>query len=182
MSIPPVRGRNKGVFGSARAARGMFTGAGEENPMDRNAWNSAAIRGVVALRVYVFHTDMVGVVYNSRYLDWFEIGRSELMRERGLSYAEVEGRGYSLPVTEARFQVRRPARYDDLIQIETRIGAVRSRDVSFCYEIRCAGVLLAAGETSHCVVDQRTGRAVRVPDWMAESMGGEPTATVGKRE
>ncbi len=138
--------------------------------MDRERWNHAQIRGLVAFRVYVLHTDMVGVVYNSRYLDWFEIGRTELMRDRGLAYAEVEGRGYSLPVTEARLQVRAPARYDDLVRIETRVGSVRSRDVTFLYEVRRADLLLAEGETCHSCVDRQSGRATRVPGWLREPL------------
>jgi acyl-CoA thioester hydrolase len=139
--------------------------------MDRASWDRAGIRGCADIRVYVYQTDMVGVVYNSRYLEWFEIGRSELMRERGLPYAEVEARGYSLPVTETQFRIRTPARYDDLVRIETRIGAVRSRQVTFLYEIRRGDALVADGSTTHVPVTHGDGRACGFPAWMSEAFG-----------
>jgi acyl-CoA thioester hydrolase len=150
--------------------------------MDREAWGGAAIRGVAEARVYVFHTDMVGVVYNSRYLEWFEVGRTELMRDRGLPYAEVERRGCSLPVTQARVQVRCPARYDDVLRIETRIGRLRSRDITFLYEIRCGNSLLAEGETVHVPVNHQDGRAGVFPAWMLGALRGGPAAPAMQAE
>jgi acyl-CoA thioester hydrolase len=148
--------------------------------MDHRAWADSAIRGIVEARVYVFHTDMVGVAYNSRYLEWFEIGRSELMRECGLSYAEVERRGYSLPVTESSIRFRLPARYDDVVRIETRIGRVRSRVVSFLYEIRRGEALLAEGETVHFLVQHQDGRATTFPEWMMVAFRGDPAGVPGQ--
>jgi acyl-CoA thioester hydrolase len=140
--------------------------------MDRVAWDNASLRGVTDIRVYVFHTDMVGVVYNSRYLEWFEVGRSELMRERGVPYALVENRGYSLPVTETQFSIRSSARYDDLVTVETRVGRLRRRIVSFLYEVRRGDVVLAHGETVHVPVLHETGKACSFPDWIWVAMGG----------
>lgn len=147
--------------------------------MDRTAWNGAAIRGVTELRVYVFHTDMVGVVYNSRYLEWFEVGRSELMRDRGAPYAEVERRGHSLPVTETHLRFRSAARYDDIVRIETRIGRLRSRTVSFLYEIWCGDRLLVEGETMHVPVSHDDGRACAFPGWILAALGGSPAGSTG---
>jgi acyl-CoA thioester hydrolase len=149
--------------------------------MDRTAWDGATVRGVTDLRVYVFHTDMVGVVYNSVYLEWFEIGRSELMRHRGAAYAEVERRGYSLPVTETHMRFRSAARYDDVVRIETRIGRLRSRVVTFLYEIRCADRLLVEGETMHVPVSHADGRACGFPDWILTALAGQPSMESGYR-
>ena len=122
------------------------------------------------IRVRVADTDMMGVVYNSEYLVWFEIGRTEWMRDRGLTYAEVEARGYSLPVTEATFKVRAPGRYDDLLSIETRIGTVRTRQIVFTYRILRGRELLVEGQTIHVPVRHADGRAVNLPVWLSERL------------
>ena len=126
--------------------------------------------GITHLRVYFADTDQMGVVYNGVYLTWFEIGRTELLRDRGLSYAEVERRGLSLPVTEVSFKIRRPARYDDWITVETAVSAVRTREVRFHYRIFEGVNLLVEGETSHVPVSKADGRASRVPDWLVEQL------------
>jgi acyl-CoA thioester hydrolase len=135
--------------------------------MRDKAWEAATIAGTCEVRVRVADTDMMGVVYNSNYLIWFEIGRSELMRDRGLTYHDVESRGLSLPVTEAFLRVRAPGRYDDLLQVETRVGAVRTRQVAFLYQIRRGRELLVEGETVHVPVRHGDARAVNIPDWLA---------------
>jgi len=108
----------------------------------------------------------MGVVYNSVYLVWFEIGRTELMRERGVSYAEVEKKGISLPVTEAWFKVRRPAQYDDLVEVQTRIQRVRSREVAFAYHLYRGAQLLVEGETVHIAVGHSDHRSMVLPPWL----------------
>ncbi len=138
--------------------------------MDEQSWQCALPAGVTTLRVYVADTDAMGVVYNGNYLTWFEIGRTELLRERGLTYAEVERRGYSLPVTEATFKVRRPARYDDLVTVETRVAEVRSRTVRFVYRIHRDGQLLVEGDTVHVPVKRSEGRSVTLPDWIRDAL------------
>jgi len=127
----------------------------------------AARVGCVEVRVRVADTDLMGVVYNSNYLVWFEIGRTELMRRRGLSYADVEARGYSLPVTEAYFKVRLPARYDDLLRVETVVESKRSRNLVFAYEIFRDRTLLVEGRTVHVPMQHSTARAVPLPDWLS---------------
>lgn len=124
------------------------------------------MRGITQVRVYFSDTDQMGVVYNGNYLTWFEIGRTELMRERGCDYASVEDRGIALPVTEAHLRIRNPARYNDLVEIETRVGRLRTRDLAFLYQMRVEDRLLAEGETVHVPVNRETGRSVRLPDWL----------------
>lgn len=128
------------------------------------------VRGKTQLRVYFADTDQMGVVYHGVYLTWFEIGRTEWMRARGLAYAEVERRGLSLPVTEAAMRVRLPARYDEWIEIETTVSSLRTREVQFSYQVRRGDDLLVEGTTNHLVVDKRTGRAVRLPDWLRDQL------------
>ncbi len=109
----------------------------------------------------------MGMAYNSVYLVWFEMGRTEWLRNEGLPYREVEARGLILPVTEATLRFRAAARYDDLIEIETGLGEVRSRRIVFEYRIRDGERALAEGTTIHVPVEAATGRTIRIPDWLA---------------
>lgn len=128
------------------------------------------VRGEHFVRVYFADTDVMGVVYHAVYLTWFEMGRTELLRERGLSYAEVEDRGISLPVTEAHFTVRAPARYNDWIRIQTAVLSLRTREVTFGYRILRDDLLLVEGMTMHVPVAKAEGRGTRLPDWLRERM------------
>jgi acyl-CoA thioester hydrolase len=110
------------------------------------------------LRVRYAETDQAGVVYHSHYLIWFEVGRVELCRAQGFNYRDMEQEADAwLPVTEARVRYRSPARYDDEILVRTRVAALRSRAITFAYQvIRAAdGALLAEGETAHLVLNRR---------------------------
>ena len=81
----------------------------------------------------------MGVVYHAEYLVWCEIGRTELIRQCGVSYAELERQGIVLAVTEANLRFHGSARYDDLVSVETRLEEVRSRRLTFAYQISRAG-------------------------------------------
>lgn len=124
-------------------------------------------------RVIYGDTDNMGVVYYANYLRFFELGRNEYMRARGLTYREVEARGLQLPVTEARCRYRKPARYDDLLTVETRVTRARGARVVFGYAIRGEeGEVLAEGETEHAAVGPG-GRPRRVPEDILEILAPE---------
>jgi acyl-CoA thioester hydrolase len=111
-------------------------------------------------------TDQMGVVYHANYLVWFERGRTEAMRELGLPYAALEARGVVLPVVEAGIRFRGPARYDDVLVIETVVEGLGRSRIAFGYAIRRQGPdepLLVEGYTEHAFVT-RDGRVARVPD------------------
>ena len=91
--------------------------------------------GVVRLKVRYSETDQMGIVYHPHYLVWCEIGRTELMRELGHAYAEIERDGTLLAVAEVSLRYARAARYDDDIRIVTRIDAVQSRTITFSYRV-----------------------------------------------
>ena len=114
------------------------------------------------LRVRYGDTDQMGFAYYANYLRWFEIGRAEMLRSMGTSYREIEEGGVQLPVLEARCRYLRPARYDDLVVIETRVGELRRASVRFEYRILSAedDTVLATGTTEHCFLD-REGRPGR---------------------
>jgi acyl-CoA thioester hydrolase len=115
-------------------------------------------------RVIYGDVDSMKVAYYANYLRWFEIGRSELIRHLGLPYAELENRGYLLPVSEVYCKYLKSARYDDLIQISTGVGFIRKASIRFDYRIVSPDKdLLAQGYTLHACLD-RQGNIVRLPE------------------
>jgi acyl-CoA thioester hydrolase len=90
---------------------------------------------VSELRVRYAETDQMGVVYHANYLVWCEIGRTDFLRRRGPSYAEMERDGILLAVADASLRFHRSAVYDDLIRVRTSLASVRSRAIDFDYVI-----------------------------------------------
>jgi acyl-CoA thioester hydrolase len=122
-------------------------------------------RSVSTVRVRYAETDRMGVVYYANYLVWFEIGRTELLRTLGWSYREMEEAGVSLPVIEARCTYRRPARYDDELDVRTEGRMLSPVRMEFNYEVvrRADQEIAAEGRTEHAALDPR-GRPCRLPD------------------
>lgn len=105
----------------------------------------------------------MGVVYHAEYLVWCEVGRTDYIRSLGLPYAELERRGTLLAVAEATIRYHAPARYDDLIRVETRLVDVRSRAITFEYLVRnAAGDRLATARTLLVSLDPN-GRPSPIP-------------------
>lgn len=121
------------------------------------------------IRVRYAETDAMGVVHHATYPVWFEVGRSDLMRSLELPYAEIEARGYYLMLTELQVKYRRAAHYDDLLRLHTRVGELRSRTISFVYELYRADELLATGTTYHIATDKNY-RPARLPDDVLERL------------
>ncbi len=117
------------------------------------------------IRVRYAETDGMGVVYYANYLTWFEVGRTDLLRQLGRSYREIEeNERIHLPVVEAHCRYHKPARYDDLVDIVTRASRPSRARLQFDYELSRTqdGVLLASGSTLHVAVG-RDGRPCRLP-------------------
>ena len=117
-------------------------------------------------RVRYKDTDQMGMVYYGNYFTFFEIGRVEYMRERGIAYKQMEREDDSyIVVTEASCRYLRPARYDDMLRIRTRVSESRRRSIRFAYEIvrHEDGEMLAAGETVH-IICNREGRPRSLPE------------------
>ena len=117
-----------------------------------------AMEGIVEVRVRYSETDQMGVVYYSNYLVWFEVGRAEFCRQRGLAYRDFEQKAQAyLAVAEAQCRYHKPARYDDVLLIRTRVEQFRTRTVRFAYEIvrKDPHTILATGSTLHVVLDSR---------------------------
>jgi acyl-CoA thioester hydrolase len=120
------------------------------------------------LRVRFAETDQMGIAHHSAYVVWFEAGRVEWMRGRGMSYRAMEAAGVSLAVAELQLSYRAAARFDDLLSLDTALTTVRSRKVAFRYRLwrEDDGVLLATGATVHVPTD-RNGAAVRLaPEYL----------------
>ena len=117
------------------------------------------------IRVRYAETDQMGIVYYANYLVWFEVGRTDWLRESGWSYRDMEADGYSLPVIEARCTYQESARYDDEIDVRTTGALASPIRIQFLYEVvRAAdGTTLATGMTMHAALD-RNGRPRRLPD------------------
>jgi len=121
----------------------------------------------------------MGVVYHANYLVWFEVGRVELMRQRGLNYKQMEiEEGCGIAVVEATARYKAPARYDDELTIETRVLRVRGPVVRFGYRILrpADGLLLCEGETVHVAVG-RDMKLRALPKKYAELLGAAASHT-----
>lgn len=132
------------------------------------------------IRVRYQETDQMGVVYHANYFNWFEIGRTEFIRELGFTYRDIEARGLLLPVTELFSRFIKPARYDDWITICTRVADFSSLKLQFESQIRrlseeerdqlhtvdryadLPGQLLVSGGTHHVWVN-RDWKPIRLP-------------------
>jgi acyl-CoA thioester hydrolase len=123
------------------------------------------VRSASSIRVRYAETDQMGVAYHGGYFARFEVGRTDLLRGRGLTYRELEKEGLRLPVIETHARFLRPAFYDDTLEIRTEIQSLSGARVAFAYEIHRAGTAgpLATASTSHAAVDLH-GRARRLPE------------------
>jgi acyl-CoA thioester hydrolase len=128
----------------------------------------------------------MGIVYYANYLVWFEVARTDLLRQAGWTYREMEAAGFSLPVVESHCEYRRPARYDDTLEIRTTGRLVSPVRVRFDYQVRRdeGGSLLASGHTVHAALDA-DGRPRRLPQRaqaIFTAVGEGRAATSGDRE
>ena len=120
-------------------------------------------RNVTRYRVIYGDCDSMAIVYYANYLRLFEIGRTEFLRELGVTYREVEDSGFFLPTTEAYLKYLKPALYDDSLTIETMIGFVKRASTRFDYVIYRGEDVIVQGHTIHACLD-REDRIVRLPD------------------
>ncbi|HVP66193.1 MAG TPA: thioesterase family protein [Anaeromyxobacteraceae bacterium] len=117
----------------------------------------------IEIRVIYGDTDQMGVVYYANYLRYFEAGRSEFLRAKGLTYRDFEEQErLLLPVVEAGVSYHAPARYDDLLGLEIRLTEARRATARFEYDVRRGEDRVASGFTVHACVDTQ-GRVRRMP-------------------
>jgi acyl-CoA thioester hydrolase len=108
----------------------------------------------ISFRVRYQETDNMGFVHHSVYYVWFEVGRTEWMRQQGLTYRECEERGWLLPLIESGARYLQPARYDDFVEIESTLSIEKGATFRFDYSVRNldTGVALATGFTRHVCI------------------------------
>jgi acyl-CoA thioester hydrolase len=126
-------------------------------------------QSISRLRVRYAETDKMGVVYYANYFVWFEVGRTDLLRDAGWTYREMEHDGVALPVIEAHCDYRQSARYDDEIEVRTAGSLLSPVRVAFDYEVvrPSDDALLATGRTVHAALDP-AGRPTRLPPRVRE--------------
>lgn len=97
-------------------------------------------------------TDQMGVIHHSTYVNWFEVGRTECIRDFGISYREIEQKGFLLPVIEVNLHYKMPAKYEDRIQVITHVSSYNGLRLNFHYKVlrKEDNTLLVEGETKHC--------------------------------
>jgi acyl-CoA thioester hydrolase len=112
------------------------------------------ISHVSQIRVRYRDTDQMGVVYHGVYLEYFETGRTELLRELGIPYSGIEEKGLMLPVLDFALKIERPARYDDLLHVESVIDRMEGARLRIDYHLYRVGdpELLVIGHTTHAFV------------------------------
>jgi acyl-CoA thioester hydrolase len=119
----------------------------------------------ILIRVRYAEVDRMGLLHHANYFVYFEMGRTELLRRRGISYRELEDRGHLLVIVDLGCRYRRPAYYDDELSLRTMVSRVTYVKIEHRYELRRNGELLAEGHTTLACVD-REGRVQALPDFL----------------
>ena len=132
-------------------------------------------------RVRYRECDPMGLVYHTHYIDYFEASRTEALRAMGLAYKELEDAGVIMPVVDLAVHYHRPARYDDVLEITSKIDEVPATRVRIAYEVRRAGepAVLVTGHVTLCFVDAARNRPIRAPqavmDVFARALAADAT-------
>ena len=123
------------------------------------------LSNVTSIRVRYADTDKMQFVYNGKYLEYFEVGRTELLRSTGVVYSLLEKEGYQLPLLEAGLKYKSPAFYDDVLLIEAMIKDLLAAKVHIEYEITRESdkKLIATGFTSHMFIRTENKKPTRPP-------------------
>lgn len=131
------------------------------------------LKHTTQIRVRYADTDKMEFVYNGKYLEYFEVGRTEFLRHIGLPYSEIEKGGHQLPLIEANLKYKKPAVYDDLLDIEASVSSPYSAKVHIQYRITRheTGELICEGYTSHIFIHVNNKKPTRPPKIYVEKLG-----------
>jgi|SRR6516162_961462 len=122
----------------------------------------------ITIRVRYAETDRMGLLHHANYLVYFEQGRTELLRSKGLTYKDLEDQGYLLVLARVEVRYRSPARYDDVLTLRTTVTRTTPVRIEHKYEVLRDGTLVAEGESTLACVD-RSGRLQALPEWMQKT-------------
>ncbi|MBL9089824.1 MAG: acyl-CoA thioesterase [Planctomycetaceae bacterium] len=117
------------------------------------------------IRVRYQETDAMGVLHHANYFTYFEMGRTELLRANGKAYRDLEAEGLLMVIVKIGCSYRRPARYDDVLRLNTRTVRVTAAKIEHEYQLYRGEELLCEGHSTLACVD-RDGRVQRVPEWL----------------
>ncbi len=131
-------------------------------------------KNITYYRVIYGDCDSMEIIYYANYLRLFEIGRTELLRDFGVTYKSVEERGFFLPATESYLKYVNSAFYDDLLRIETEMGFIKRASSRFEYKIFREEELIVQGYTVHACLDKEN-RVVRIPGFLLNALKGRQT-------
>jgi len=135
--------------------------------------NDQLSMNIVETTFYVRYaeTDQMGIVHHSQYIVWMEEGRSDYMRQKGADYATFEKTGVAFAVTEVNVRYAAPAHYGERVTVRTWIDSLRSRALTFGYEIVNADSRerLVTGSVKLILID-RQGRVVTLPDTLQAAL------------
>ncbi len=126
-----------------------------------------ALSGEITVRVRYAETDRMGLLHHANYLVYFEQARTELLRDQGLTYKDMEDAGFLLVLTKVEVRYKLPARYDELLTIRTTVVRSTPIRIEHKYEVMREGRLLAEGNTTLACID-REGRIQALPEWFLE--------------
>ncbi len=123
------------------------------------------------VRVRYADTDQMGFVYNGKYFEYFEVARTELLRDNGLTYKGIEESGYMLPVLEVRIAYKSPAFYDELLEIETRVEEAPQTRISLNHKIYVPErqKLICEGFVQLVFVEAARKRPVKAPQFFVDA-------------
>lgn len=127
------------------------------------------IQSRATVTVRYAETDMMGIVYHANYLPWFEVARTQLLREQGFPYRQLEADGYRIPVLEVSAKFIRPAVYDDQLTIVVTMREKPLLRIRLEYEVFRGEELLATGQSAHAFCDL-TGKPTRPPPGFVTKM------------
>ncbi|MRR17219.1 MAG: acyl-CoA thioesterase [Deltaproteobacteria bacterium] len=127
------------------------------------------VSNITKVRVIYADTDAMGIVYHTNYIRWFEMGRNEIMRQLGVSHSELERLGLNLPLTKVSCHYLAPAKYDDMVTIETKFDYIKRASIRFNSKIwdENQEKVLAEGYTIHACTNNE-GKIRRIPKLLLE--------------
>jgi acyl-CoA thioester hydrolase len=137
---------------------------------------------IYTVRVRYADADPMQVVYHSRYLEWFESARTEMLRQMGFPYRQMVSDGYHLPVIEAYCRYRLPVHYDELVEVRTAMEEISRLKIRLGYRVFVQGhpELRAEGWTLHCFTDPK-GKPVRAPQRLIDRLQSKAFDTGRRR-
>lgn len=125
----------------------------------------------IKLRVRYGETDQMGIVYYGNYAQYFEVGRTEWLRNFGITYKQMEADGFLLPVVTLNVRYKKPAYYDDLITVVTTLVKIPSVTIEFSYNIlNEKNELLVQGNTVLAFVDLNKNKPTRCPQYLLDKL------------